>query len=248
MATLLMTDVEGSTRLWEHDASRMAQVMSEHDEVIADVTAAGNGTLVKDRGEGDSAFAVFDRPGDAVAAAIRLQLRMHGTLTIRAAIHTGELHPGFVGPDVNRCARLRSLAHGGQTLVSGAAAVHAVLPDNAILKDLGSHRLRDLDEPMRVFQLSHPDLPDDFPPISPVRSVAHVAELAAEIQRDVSRLRAGSPSLGLSGVIELVDGAERSSFMSDVQGLFVPLAERYGEPRGATQYQIAFVCYPREGM
>ena len=91
------------------------------------------------------------------------------------ALHTGEAGQDVRGPDVNRCARLRSLAHGGQVLLSAttAALVRGELPDEASLQDLGLHRLRDLTIPERVFQLDHPGLRASFPPIASLDAFRH---------------------------------------------------------------------------
>src|SRR5207244_4748246 len=92
-------------------------------------------------------------------------------LRVRIALHTGEadLREGdYYGAAVNRCARLRAVAHGGQVLLSMATEelVREALPEGTSLRDLGLHRLRDLSQPERVFQLLHPDLPADFPPLT----------------------------------------------------------------------------------
>src|SRR5207248_4404564 len=130
---------------------------------------------VRARGEGDSRFAVFARATGAVTAAAAIQVEMHAEpwptptpLRVRAALHTGEaeLRQGdYYGTAVNRCARLRAAAHGGQTLLSDAtqALVKDELPPRSSLRDLGIRRLRDLQRPARVFQLVHPDLPAEFP-------------------------------------------------------------------------------------
>src|SRR5207244_4799164 len=91
-------------------------------------------------------------------------------LRVRVALHTGEaeLREGdYYGPAVNRCARLRSIAHGGQVLLSLATEelVREALPEGASLRDLGLCRLQDLAHPEHVFQPAHPDLPGQFPPL-----------------------------------------------------------------------------------
>src|SRR5207248_7968166 len=123
------------------------------------------GVLVKSRGEGDSLFAVFARPTDALAAACALQKAIlaepwptSSPIRVRVALHTGEadLREGdYYGTAVNRCARVRACAHGGQVLLSQATAdlVRGALPDAGALRDLGSHRLTDLHQPERLFQL-----------------------------------------------------------------------------------------------
>ena len=172
----------------------MGAVMARHDALIEGATLEAGGAVVRPRGEGDSRFAVFAQATGGVRAAIRMQqalwqevwpmrLPTHAStgsgasLRVRIALHTGEsdLRDGdYYGSAVNRCARLRALARGGQLLVSGATAalVRGQLPDGAWLRDLGDHQLKDLAEPERVFQLVYPGLPDDFPPL-PSASRAH---------------------------------------------------------------------------
>ena len=150
----------------------MAAALEEHDALLDAVVLDHGGTLVKKKGEGDSTFSVFDDPGAAAAAAIAAQLRLQeGSLRVRMAIHTGAADTrggDYYGPTVNRCARLRGAAHGGQVIVSNAVAelVRAGLPSGATLLDLGVHRLRDLAEPEHVHQLCHPWLPREFPPLA----------------------------------------------------------------------------------
>src|SRR5262249_11308986 len=129
------------------------------------------------RGEGDSTFSVFTSAPDAIAAACAFQTALHQeawppqtTIRVRAALHTGTAHQregDYNSSDVNRCARLRSIAYGGQTLLSEAVAalVKNSLPGEVILKDMGLHRLKDLSSPEHVFQLLHPSLPSEFPPL-----------------------------------------------------------------------------------
>ena len=169
--TFLFTDIEGSTRLWEHQPADAREALARHDALAADRIAVHAGVLVKSRGAGDSLFAVFARATDAVQAALALQLALWSEtplLRARMALHTGEAQErdgDYYGPAVNRCARLRAIAHGGQILLSLPAEELArdTLPAGASLRDLGEQRLRDLARPERVFQLCHPDLPSDFP-------------------------------------------------------------------------------------
>jgi NB-ARC domain len=135
------------------------------------------GRLVKTKGEGDSTFSVFTSPAQAAAAALELQQALAAEpwplpapLAVRVAIHAGEVQEreaDFYGPVVNRCARLRAIGHGGQTLLPAVAAelVRDDLPKGAYLRELGVHRLKDLAAPEQVFQLCHPDLPVEFPPL-----------------------------------------------------------------------------------
>ena len=175
--TFLLTDVEGSTRLWETHAETMGKALAVHDEILADAVAGHRGTLLKQKGEGDSAFGVFFRASDAAAAAIACQRAMASAawpdgveIRVRIAIHTGEaeLRDGdYFGPTVNRTARLRATAHGGQIVLSQAAAdlVRDQLPDGTALTDLGVHRLPDLGRPETVCGLVHPELSSTFPPL-----------------------------------------------------------------------------------
>jgi predicted ATPase len=155
----------------------MREAMLEHDILFQRVVETHGGVVVKSRGEGDSGFSVFARATGAVAAAAEFQHAVSITewptespIRVRMALHTGEadLRSGdYYGSTVNRCARLRALAWGGQTLISLATAqlVRETLPTGVSLRDLGQHRLKDLSWPEQIFQLLIPDVPDQFPPL-----------------------------------------------------------------------------------
>lgn len=176
--TFLLTDIEGSTRLWERHPDVMGTAVARHDALLTRCIEAWGGVVIRDRGEGDSFFAVFARATDAVAAACALQRALHAepwpspvVLRVRVGIHTGEaeLRQGdYYGSAINRCARLRALAHGGQALLSQATweLVRDDLPNEIRLRDLGTHRLKDLQRLEQVYQILHPELPSDFPPLS----------------------------------------------------------------------------------
>ena len=173
--TFLLSDVESSTRLWEDYPFQMKAVMARHDELIESSVAYYLGKVVRPRGEGDSRFAVFQRATDAVLAANDIQQQIYQEnweiperIRVRIALHTGEveLRAGdYYGPAVNRCARLRSLAHGGQTLLTQVTfgLVNECLPQEIRLRDLGVFVLKDLKHPERVYQLVSPGMPSDFP-------------------------------------------------------------------------------------
>ena len=179
--TFLMTDVEGSTRLWETQPESAGAVIERHDEIIGATVAEHHGALLKTKGEGDSTFSVFADANDAVTAAIELQRSLrrepwhHGNvIRVRAALYTGaaELRAGdYYGVTPNRGGRLRAVAHGGQSICSHATKQLVTgpqsrsLPSGTSLHNLGLHRLRDLDRAERVYQLNHPDLPTTFPPL-----------------------------------------------------------------------------------
>jgi DNA-binding SARP family transcriptional activator len=163
--TFLLTDIVGSTAAWEADADAMAVALARHDELVEQIVTSRGGRLIKTRGEGDATFSVFERPSGSAAAAIELQEAIAGEpwalrdpMRIRVALHTGEveLRDGdYFGRAVNRAARLRSLAEGGQILCSGATAELVIdsLPDDVMLADLGMRELRNLARPEHVFEL-----------------------------------------------------------------------------------------------
>lgn len=177
--TFLLTDIEGSTAAWEADAAAMAAALARHDELVEQVVTSRGGRLIKTRGEGDATFSVFDRPSAAAAAAIELQeaivhepWALREPMRIRVALHTGEveLRDGdYFGRAVNRAARLRSLASGGQILCSGATAELVIdsLPDDVVLADLGTRQLRNLARPEHVFELQLLGADDPGPEAAP---------------------------------------------------------------------------------
>jgi predicted ATPase len=169
----LFTDVEGSTALWETDPDSMRVALERHDGAVRAAVDAHGGRVFATGGDG---FAVvFARATDAVAAAAEAQLSVRRLgesvpIRVRMGIHTGEaVERGgdYFGPTVNRAARLMAAGHGGQVLCSGVTAgiVAESLPPGYGLLDLGDHRLRDLGRPERVFQVRHPDLVVEFPPL-----------------------------------------------------------------------------------
>lgn len=163
--TFLLTDIEGSTAAWEADTGAMGESLARHDEIIEQAVTFRGGRLIKTRGEGDATFSVFDRPSAAAAAALELQQAIRREpwslaepMRIRIALHTGEVEfrdGDYFGRAVNRAARLRSLALGGQTLCSGATAELVIdsLSDDAVLVDLGMRQLKNLTRPEHVFEL-----------------------------------------------------------------------------------------------
>src|SRR5215203_655623 len=174
--TFLFTDIEGSTALWERDRAAMAAAVERHHTLVREAIETHHGVLFKI--VGDAVQAAFPTAPEAVAAALEAQRSlvaerwsaMDGALAVRMAVHTtaAEPHDGdYLAPGLNRLARLVSAAHGGQVLLTLATQnlTRDALPQHASLRDLGEHPLRDLYQPQRVFQLLHPDLPADFPPI-----------------------------------------------------------------------------------
>jgi predicted ATPase/class 3 adenylate cyclase/DNA-binding CsgD family transcriptional regulator len=176
--TLLLADVEGSTRLWETQPEDMAAAIAQLDRTVSDIISAHHGVRPVEQGEGDSFVVAFARASDAVACALGLQRAPLAPIRLRIGVHTGEIQlrddANYIGPTINRTARLRDLAHGGQTVLSGATEPLVVdrLPVGAWLTDLGTHQLRDLPRPERVMQLFHPDLVNEFPPLRTSKAFA----------------------------------------------------------------------------
>ncbi|MCV7400426.1 LuxR family transcriptional regulator [Mycobacterium fragae] len=176
--TLLLADVEGSTRLWETQPEEMTAAFARLDHALSDLLAAHGGVRPVEQGEGDSFVVAFARASDAVASALELQLAPLAPIRLRIGVHTGEVQlrdeGNYIGPTINRTARLRDLAHGGQTVLSGTAEdlVVDALPADAWLTDLGTYELRGVARPERVVQLCHPDLRNDFPPLRTTKAVA----------------------------------------------------------------------------
>ncbi len=169
--TLLLADVEGSTRLWETQPGEMTAAVARLNHVVCDVVPAHDGVRPVEQGEGDSFVAAFARASDAVACALALQCAPLAPIRLRIGVHTGEIQlrdeGNYAGPTINRTARLRDLASGGQTLLSGATEAMVVdrLPEDAWLTNLGTHLLRDLPRPERVVQLCHSGLVNQFAPL-----------------------------------------------------------------------------------
>lgn len=169
--TFLLTDVVGSVGLWEGDPDAMAVAVARHDAlVVQEVTAAG-GSVVRSMGEGDSTFSVFESPLDAVTGAAAIQRviceepwGLTAPLRVRAGVHTGQAEGRggqWYGPAVNRAARLRGLAGGGETLVSGVTAglVADKVPRGLRLLYRGRRVLRGIERPEEVWELGSADDP-----------------------------------------------------------------------------------------
>ncbi len=176
--TLLLADVEGSTRLWQTVPDEIAAAIARLDDVLGQIVPGHHGVRPVEQGEGDSFVLAFPRATDAVACALDLQRAPLAPIRVRIGVHTGDVQlrdeGNYIGTTINKTARLRDLGHGGQTLLSGAAAelVADNLPPNAWLVDLGTHRLRDLPRAERVVQLCHPDVAVEFPPLRVVEDAA----------------------------------------------------------------------------
>src|SRR3954447_12233830 len=139
--TLLLADIEGSTSLWEAHSATMTAAVAQLDRTIAELVAVHRGVRPIEQGEGDSFVVAFTRASDAVAFALALQRAPLEPIRLRIGIHTGEVHlrdeGNYMGPTINRTARLRELAHGGQVVLSGVVQVLIgdLLPVGAWLTD-----------------------------------------------------------------------------------------------------------------
>jgi predicted ATPase/class 3 adenylate cyclase len=194
--TFLFTDIEGSTRLWEAAPEAMSHALARHDRILRHAIETNNGRVFKTIG--DAFCAVFGTASEAVAAALAAQQALAqpseaGNATdaeaaaststavpirVRMALHTGVAEArdnDYFGPTLNRTARLLAVAHGGQIVLSqqAEALVRGLLPPLATLRDLAIHRLKDLQRPEHVWQLCHPTLDSDFPPLNSLDYVPH---------------------------------------------------------------------------
>jgi predicted ATPase/class 3 adenylate cyclase len=173
--TFLFTDIEGSTRLASDLGERYPPILERHHALMREAISAHEGVEVMT--EGDAFFVVFSAPAAALGAAADAQRLLEkepwpsgGEVHVRMGMHTGEAVLGgdnYVGLDVHRAARVAAAGHGGQVLLSETTKTLAerALPEGTDLRDLGSHRLKDLPTPEHIYQLVVDGLPADFPPI-----------------------------------------------------------------------------------
>jgi predicted ATPase/class 3 adenylate cyclase/DNA-binding CsgD family transcriptional regulator/tetratricopeptide (TPR) repeat protein len=172
LVTLLFTDIEGGVRLWEADRDAMAAASARHDRIVREQIEASGGHVFKTVGEAHRA--VFADPVAALSSAVAIQ-RTVGVepwasglpIGVCMALHSGacaERDGDYVGPVVNRTARLLDIGHGGQVLVTAAtfALLADRLPGGIGLRDLGEQRLKDLGRAERVFQVTGSGLADGF--------------------------------------------------------------------------------------
>jgi predicted ATPase/class 3 adenylate cyclase len=208
--TFLFTDIEGSTKLWEKSPRGMQVALIRHDAVLWEAIERHGGFVFKT--VGDAFCAAFPTALGALEAALAAQRGLFseawgaeiGTLRARMALHTGATHErdgDYFGPPVNRVARLLSAGHGGQILLSSSTQelVRDHLPAATHLRYLGEKRLKDLSRPERIFQLTTPALPSEFPPLKTLESHTNNLPLQA------------TPLVGREREVEAVCGLLRSS-------------------------------------
>lgn len=174
VATFLFTEIEHRVNRWDTDPTGTSDVVEQHDTELQTAIEENGGQVFARPGDGFCA--VFPHPKQALAAALEAQLSLtgpeasHESLRVHMALATGEASERdghWSGAGVNRAARLRDASHGGQVLISAAAAelVRSHLPEGCELIDIGRWTVQGLDRPERVHQLGHPDLPSGFPPL-----------------------------------------------------------------------------------
>ncbi|HET8678948.1 MAG TPA: tetratricopeptide repeat protein [bacterium] len=215
--TFLFTDIEGSTVLLQRLGSTYQRVLEDHRRMLRTAFQASGGREVDT--QGDAFFVAFLRAADAIAASVTMQKTVleyawpgGEQVRVRMGVHTGEpalSDEGYVGLDVHRAARICSAGHGGQILLSKTTRdlIEHDLPEEVVLRDLGRHRLKDLAHSEHLYQVMHPGLPSDFPPIRSVatRSIGLPRRLTSFIGREteieeVKRLLATTRLLTVVGI------------------------------------------------
>jgi predicted ATPase/class 3 adenylate cyclase len=197
--TLLFTDIEGSTRLWERHFEAMREALRDHDLLLRELIEQHDGYVFNT--VGDAFHGAFASPVNAVAAAVAIQRALHVaswpgaiTLRVRMALHSGacvERDGDYFGPVINRVARLEAIAAGGQVVLSGTTAtlVESALPPGVELLDLGEHQLKDLGRPELVFQVVAEGLPHSFPPLRSLDNPALRHNLPRQLSTFIGRER-----------------------------------------------------------
>jgi len=181
--TFLFTDIEGSTRKWQNWPHKMKVALKLHDEILQKAIEHNGGWVFKT--VGDAFCAAFHTAMDCINCALAVQQSINiekwdlpEKIKVRMSIHTGEAierNRDYYGPALNRVARLESLAYGGQVLMSLVTAelIRDMIPEPLNIQYMGDHRLKDLTRPEGVYQLTHPDIPIEFPPIKSLDSHPH---------------------------------------------------------------------------
>jgi predicted ATPase/class 3 adenylate cyclase len=250
--TFLFTDIEGSTRLLQELGDGYPTVRDEHAAILRRAIADGDGVEVST--EGDSFFAAFASPVAAAGAAVAAQraLAAHPwpagfPVRVRMGLHTGEGVLGgdnYVGIDVNRAARVAGAAAGGQVIVSDATRglVVGALPDGTALRDLGEHRLKDINLPLHLHDLVVAGLPADFP--SPRTLDASPGNLPGQLTTFVGREDEIAEALRLLGQTRLLTLTGAGGTGKSRLALQVADRARPGYPDGAFFVDLSAVTDP----
>jgi predicted ATPase/class 3 adenylate cyclase len=195
--TFLFTDIQGSTNLWEEHPDAMRLALARHDALLRKAVEDNEGVVFKTIG--DAFCAAFATALEALRAALSAQQRFHAEvwpepiiLKVRMALHTGAAEArdnDYFGQPLNRVARLLSAGYGGQTLLSQVTydLVRDTLPPLTSLQDLGEHRLKDLARSEHFFQLNHPDLPHEFPPLKSLDNLTMPNNLPQQVTSFIGR-------------------------------------------------------------
>jgi len=277
--TFLFSDIQGSTQRWEHQRAEMQRAFDRQEKIMRQAIAAHDGYTYKMIG--DAFQAAFATAPAALAAALHAQRVLHaeawgevGPVRVRMALHTGiteERGDDYVGPLLNRVARLMSAGHGGQILLTRATEelVRDHLPAGATLRDLGEHQLKDIARPEQLFQLIVPDLPSDFPPLKaieiqptqivvgeelpasgepPFKGLLYFDEEDADLFFGRERLTAQLVAQLRDGKFLAVVGASGSGKSSVVRAGLIPalkssepLADGTSPPEGSAQWSVHII-------
>ncbi|HET7128156.1 MAG TPA: adenylate/guanylate cyclase domain-containing protein [Gaiellaceae bacterium] len=235
--TFMFTDIVGSTRLLRDLGDAYADVLADHRRIVRDAVEVWNGVEVDT--QGDAFFVAFGRASDAIGAAAATHRALaDGPVAIRIGLHSGEptlTDDGYVGIDVHRGARIMGAGHGGQTVLS--ARTRSLLDDDAPVRDLGEHRLKDMGAPERLYQLGD----GEFPPLRTLDATnlprvvtallgreRELAELVALLQGDARLVTVTGPGgigktrLALQAAAELVGIPADGVFWVPLGGLSEP--------------------------
>jgi len=221
--TFMFTDIEGSTRLWDSHPEHMRNALARHDAIMRHAIECGGGHVFNT--VGDQFCAAFPDAAGAIQTAVNAQICLANEdwqssgltslttspIRVRIAIHTGDAErreAAYVGPAINRVAQVMALGHGGQTLLTYATyqSVSQSSIDSVDYKDLGEHRLKDLQRPEHIYQLLHPSLLENFKPLRSLDLIPNnfpqqiTSFIGRERElRDIKRLLAHARLLTLTG-------------------------------------------------
>ena len=243
--SLLFTDVDRSTELVKRLREAYGPALAEHRDLLRGAFAKHGGAEVDT--QGDSFFVAFGLARDAVMAAIAAQhaLAEHpwpgdAPVSVRMGLHTGEVYPaehGYVGVAVHRAARICTIAHGGQVLLSRSTA--GIVDDDdipgAALRDLGEYRLKDIDRPERISQLVIEGLPSDFPPLRTIDQQISLTGTVTIVLAEGRRMMRLSRELSPDHF-----GALLSKYQRLLRGLF----ERMGGRELEVSFDSAMAAFP----
>jgi predicted ATPase/class 3 adenylate cyclase len=238
--TFLFTDVEGSTRLWAADEAAMSASLLLHDSIVREAIESVGGFVFTTAG--DSFAAAFGRPSDALLAATTAQASFSSvvwpgpTLRVRMGLHMGEAEErdgDYFGSVVNTTARVEAAGHGGQILITDAVRATA----DVAATDLGIHRLRDVEQPVQLYQIgnaSHPPLRTDNPrlsnlPVRPTRLIGREDDVATIQQLLAADRLVTLTAVGGSGKTRLAQAVGESELGQRSDGVwFVDLTAVQG--------------------